>query len=352
MDDGSAAERDAIVARLALRTNAAGSLSGPCIPVLFEHYWEKVLRLFETIDKPLLGDRLTQFKDALRMAIERGFRASPYAQFVLNYRPAPAAAAEIQCEISLAIPTLEQEYQRWLRTKTNAAEMFGNHADAKVIDVATRLRASRETGGAAVRVLDVGAGTGRNAIALAQLGLEVDAIEPVRGLADVLTTEATRRGVAVNVIQRDVLQADAVLEEGRYALIVLSEVVTHLSYDQLAVVIPKLASRLTADGTLLFNTFISRDGYRPGPVAIEVAQVVWSTFFSREQLAALAARAGLRLVQEDACLPYEQARQPADEWPPTAWYVGWAHGHNLFDESAGPAPIELYWLEYQRSPAP
>jgi 2-polyprenyl-3-methyl-5-hydroxy-6-metoxy-1,4-benzoquinol methylase len=350
MDGGSAGERDAILARLALRTHAAGSLSGPCIPVLFDHYWEKVLRLFETIDKPLTGDRFTQFRDALRAAIEQGARVSPYAQFVLNYRPAPAGAADIQCEISLAIPTLEQEYQRWLRTEANAAEMFGNHADAKVIDAATRIRAASETGGAAkVRGLDVGAGTGRNAIALAALGLEIDAIEPVAGLADVLKTEAARRGVAVNVIQRDVLQADAVLEDGRYALIVLSEVVTHLSYEQLAEVLPKLTRRLTADGTLIFNTFISREGYRPGPVALGVAQVVWSTFFSREQLAALAAHAGLRLVQEDPCLAYEQARHPADEWPPTPWYVDWAHGRNLFDASAGPAPIELHWLEYQRS---
>jgi len=84
-------------------------------------------------------------------------------------------------------------------------------------------------------------------------------------------------------------------------------------------------------------------------VALEVAQTAWSAFFSRQQLAALAARQGLRLVQEDPCLAYEEPRHPAGEWPPTPWYPFWARGHNVFDRAAGPAPIELHWLEYRRS---
>jgi hypothetical protein len=165
----------------------------------------------------------------------------------------------------------------------------------------------------------------------------------------VLKGEATRRGVSVNVIRGDVLQGDVVLADDRYQLIVLSEVATHFSYAQLAFLLEKLARSLTGDGTLLFNAFVSREGYRPSALALEVAQSVWSTFFSRHELAAMAERAGLRLVQEEPCVAYEEARHPPGEWPPTNWYPFWARGHNLFDRAAGPAPIELYWLEYQRA---
>ncbi len=349
-DDAGAREREAIVARLAQRTRAAGALSGPCLPVLFDHYWEKILKLFEAIDRPLGGERLAQFHEMFRQLIEKGFEASPHAQFVLNYGPAGDDGKEIQCDLSLAVSSLEQEYEIWLGKGAAANEPFGKNPDAKVIDVATRLKASGEAGGAAtVRVLDVGAGTGRNALALARLGLEVDAIEPVTALADALAHGAARRGVAVNVMRGDVLKTETILEDGRYQLVVLAEVVTHFSYAEIASLLPKLTRSLSAGGTLLFNAFISRDGYQPGPVALEVAQTVWSTFFSRSQLAVLAAREGLRLVQEEPCIAYEEARQPAGEWPPTPWYPFWARGHNLFDRAAGPAPIELYWLEYRRS---
>jgi 2-polyprenyl-3-methyl-5-hydroxy-6-metoxy-1,4-benzoquinol methylase len=350
MDEGEAREREAILARLARRTSATGMFAAPCLPILFEHYWEKVVKLFEAIERPLSGVQLTQFRGALRQIVDRGFQASPYAQFILNYSPAGEDGSEIQCDFSLAMPTLEQEYERWLKNDAAPNELFGTHPDAKVIDLATRLKASAEAGASSpVRVLDVGAGGGRNALALAQLGLEVDALEPVAGLANALTGEAARRGVAVNVTMGDVLETGTVIAEGRYPLIVLSEVVTHFSRDQLARVLPKLARSLTDDGTLLFNAFVSRDGYRPSRVAVEVAQTVWSTFFSRQELADVAERAGLRLVQEELCLEYEAARQPAGQWPPTPWYPFWARGHNLFDRAAGPAPITLYWLEYRRS---
>ena len=352
MDDDEAREREAILARLARRTSASGMFAAPCLPSLFEHYWAQVVQLFEAIERPLTGDQLTQFRGALQRIIDRGFQTSPYAQFILNYSPAGDDGSQIQCDFSLAMPTLEQEYERWLKNDAASApnELFGKIPDAKVIDLATRLKASAEAGASSpLRVLDVGAGGGRNALALARLGLEVDALEPVAGLANALMGEVARRGVAVNVTMGDVLQTGTVIAEGRYPLIVLSEVATHFSHEQLARVLPKLARGLTDDGTLLLNAFVSRDGYRPSRVAVEVAQTVWSTFFSRPELAALAGRVGLRLVQEELCLEYEAARQPAGEWPPTPWYPFWARGHNLFDRAAGPAPITLYWLEYRRS---
>jgi len=348
-DDAAERERHAIVTRLMPKTQASGALSGPCLPSLVDHYWGKVLALFEAIDRPLSGERLTQFHDLFRRTIEQGFETSPYAKFILEYSPTGPQGAEIQCELSLAAPTLQQEFQRWATGSVPANELFGKPPDAKVIDVATRIVSGEAGRARPARALDVGAGGGRNALALARLGMDVDAIEPVPALSDAIAREAARLGTAVNVIRGDVLEDGTVIGEGRYALIVLAEVFTHFSYAEIAAALPKLTRALTADGTLLCNAFLSRDGYRPGPVALEVAQTAWSTFFSRQQLAALTARQGLRLVQEDPCLAYEEPRHPAGEWPPTPWYPFWARGHNVFDRAAGPAPIELHWLEYRRS---
>jgi len=49
------------------------------------------------------------------------------------------------------------------------------------------------------RVVDVGAGTGRYAVPLAELGARVVAVEPSSGMADLLDAEAAARGVHVRV---------------------------------------------------------------------------------------------------------------------------------------------------------
>jgi SAM-dependent methyltransferase len=347
MDPQRRREHEAIIARLALRSTAFGTFSGPCIPALFDYYLDKALRLFALLDRPLNPDQSLGFAQAFRQAIEQGFATSPYAQFVLEYGPAPNTLAEVSCQFSLGVLPLEEQYRRWSSHSGASPDLFGQQPDAKIVDVAARLPS---TDGHRSRVLDVGAGTGRNALALARTGREVDAIEPVLALADRLETAATNEGLPVNVIREDVLAAGAPLAAGTYDLVVLSEVATHFSSAQLADVLAKLARSLAPGGLLVMNAFVARDDYRPDDVAKQAALVLWSTFFSRAELASVAAGAGLALVAEDPCVAYEQARQPATAWPPTDWYIPWAKGHNLFDPAAGPAPIELHWLEYRKSP--
>jgi SAM-dependent methyltransferase len=340
-------EHEAIIPRLALRTTAAGTLSGPCIPALFEHYLDKALRLFELLDRPLTADQRLGFAQTFRRAIEQGFATSPYAQFVLEYGPAPNNPAEVGCQLSIGLMPLEEQYRRWLGSSGASPHPFGQQPDAKVLDVAARLPSTPRP-----RILDVGAGTGRNALALARTGRDVDAIEPVLALADQLEMAAANEGLLINVIREDVLAAGARLPVGGYQLLVLSEVATHFSFAQLAAVLPKLAGSLAPGGSLVMNAFVAEDDYQPDDVAKQAAPVLWSTFFSRAELASVAAAAGLAFVAEDPCVVYEQARQPPAAWPPTDWYVPWAKGHNLFDQAAGAAPIELHWLEYRKLPSP
>lgn len=341
-------EREAIISRLTLRSTAAGTLSGPCIPALYDHYFDKILRLFELLDRPLGPEQRAGFGESFRKAIEQGFAMSPYAQFVLQYGPAPNNPVEVTCELSIGVMPLEEQYRRWLGGAASSPHPFGQQPDAKVLDAAARLPATPKP-----RVLDVGAGTGRNALALARAGRDVDAIEPALVLADRLEMAAANEGLFVNLIREDVFAAAARLPPGGYQLIVLSEVVTHFSLAQLGQIIPALAHSLAPEGLLVMNAFIARDDYQADDVAKQAAPVLWSTFFSRAELASVAAASGLVLLSEDSCVTYERARQPPTSWPPTNWYIPWARGHNLFDQSNTTLPpIELHWLEYKKPSPP
>ncbi len=53
------------------------------------------------------------------------------------------------------------------------------------------------------QVVDLGAGTGRASLAMAELGWRVTAVEPGRGMVDVLRSNATDRGLLVSTVQAE-----------------------------------------------------------------------------------------------------------------------------------------------------
>jgi len=151
-------------------------------------------------------------------------------------------------------------------------------------------------------------------------------------------------------MEQDLLSGDLSLRAGGYHLIVLSEVLPHLSMWDLEALLPKFARALAPEGRLLANGFLTEKGYTPDRLATQAAPSLWSTFYSRAELSALSERAGLALVSDVSCVDYERTHLPAEAWPPTPWYENWASGHNLFAHGSGRAPIELRWLEYKKLP--
>jgi SAM-dependent methyltransferase len=333
----------AIVERLKRRTLGGGKLSGPCLPALIEHYVAKAIKLFDVLDRPLGGAELSGFRSLMKTKLEEGFEASPHARFVLSYHPSETDPMAIACSFSVIVPSLEEQITEWVQT-SGAIEPFGKYPDAKVLDVARQLQ---ERG--PLRVLDVGAGTGRNSLPLARMGLNVVAIEPVAQFAEQLRKAATDEGLSCAVIEGDVFDDATECAVDSYELVVLSEVVTHFTEQELRNALPKLVAALSADGTLLLNAFVARSGYQPDALARQASSSVWSSFFTRQELAAITLRGGLELVSDEPALDYEQAHSLPEAWPPTSWYVSWAQGKNLFATSEGTAPIELRWLAYRRS---
>src|SRR5262249_19049446 len=147
--------------------------SGPCLPALTEHFIAKAMKLFDVMDRPLQGAELTAFRSMFGKNLREGYEASPHARFVLAYRPDETNPIAVSCTVSIYIPTLEQQFTEWVQT-SGADEPFGYDADAKVLEIAGMLE-----GSGSARVLDIGAGTGRNSIPLARRGLRVDAIETI-----------------------------------------------------------------------------------------------------------------------------------------------------------------------------
>jgi SAM-dependent methyltransferase len=335
--------RFAIVERLKRRSMGAGTFSAPCIPSLCEHYFAKLMQLFEALDRRLEPVERASMLSSFRERLERGFAVSPYARFVFAYRPSESNPLALDCEISILAPSLEEQYQDWLQN-TGATQPFGKHPDAMVVHTAEALAGARE-----VRILDVGAGSGRNALPLARAGHAVDTIEPVPALAHALREAAGAEGLVVRVFEQDIFAELGELSSQRYDLIVLSEVTPHFSQQELERALPRLASVLAPDGTLLFNAFVARTGYQPNTIAKETAQSVWSTFFTRKELDGITSPLGLRLSRNEACVSYERLHAPVDAWPPTTWYVNWAQGHNLFSAAGVDAPIELWWLAYSKT---
>jgi hypothetical protein len=153
----------------------------------------------------------------------------------------------------------------------------------------------------------------------------------------------------VNVIQSDVFTA----MEGahaRYHLMVLSEVVPDFrSPHELRGMFELAAECLAPGGRLVFNAFLARDGYVPDDATVQLGQQCNSMIYTREEVTAAAAGLPLEPAADDSAYEYEKAGLPAEAWPPTAWFEGWATGIDVFDVERDDCPIELRWLVFEKA---
>lgn len=132
------------------------------------------------------------------------------------------------------------------------------------------------------RVLDVGAGTGRDAAALAARGFTVDAVEPVAELRGV--AERLHPGCGVSWRAGSLPDLDGV--RGPYDVVLLSAVWMHLPPEERPVAMRRLAGLLAPGGVLLITL---RRGEPPADrLMFDIPP---------EEVAAQGAEAGLRLLR-------------------------------------------------------
>lgn len=342
---GSDEARRAIVRSIDRRIMGQGVLALPCVPALLDAYVEKLVRIWREMGRSISEAETGTLRRKLDEALREGFETSPNALLVVTFQVNPVPESNLGYNVSVQPRGVAEYYDDWAE-KAGEGALFGKHADAKVLALAHSILATHGTGAA---VLDVGAGDGRNALPLAQLGCAVDALEPSAKLRDRLAQVAQASGVEVRLLASELLANDLVLSPSAYALIIASEIFTHLrDAKQLQSALARLTPALQPGGTLVFNAFVARDGYNPSALLLQAAQAALSSVFTRAELADVIRAHGLTLLSDESARDYEKSHLPATAWPPTPWFESWASGRNILDLDASQVPITLRWITLQR----
>jgi SAM-dependent methyltransferase len=335
--------RGALLRRLSRRLGAAGQIVLPSVPALRDHFTELVRDAFATLGRVFDATETEHLRSVLERKLAEGFALSHYSRVIVNYETHPPPATALSYNVLVVRSTIEHEYENWVRLRE--PPLFGLHPDAKVLECARSLGPPSE-----VPVLDVGAGTGRNTLPLAREGFPTDAVELAPALANILRGEVEKERLPVRVFEGNALTRELELPTEHYRLVFMAEVIaSHIrSVDELRLAFERAASSLAAGGLFLFNAFVARDAYRPDALARELSQVFWCNLFTKTDIAEAMAGLPLEFVSDESTHDFESARQSAEAWPPTGWFVEWARGLNLFNLPGGRAPIDLRWLVYRR----
>jgi SAM-dependent methyltransferase len=331
---------EAMVRRVYRRTMAEGQIRVLAVPGLIDEYAQLCSNICASLGVAYTPEQSFQLKKVLEAELAKGFKASQRSEIVISFQ-LPFGTG-LNYHVKAEWWTIEADYDHWVGTRPEP--LFGTEPDARVLALASEAADPRTH-----RVLDIGAGTGRNALALARRGHPVDAVEMTPKFADVMRSEAESESLGVRVIQSDVFTA---MEDVRdeYQLIVLAEVVPDFrTTHELRGMFELAADCLAPGGQLVFNAFLARPGYTPDGTARELGQQCNTMIFTRDEVTSAAADLPFELVADDSAYEYEEAHLPEGAWPPTGWFAGWASGLDVFDVPREQSPIELRWLVYRKS---
>jgi SAM-dependent methyltransferase len=331
--------RPAMTRRLLRRAVTSGRIRLPAVPALLDDYQALCTRSFAALGITFNAEQQARLKSVLAGQLAAAYAVSPRAEIVIAYES--PVGLTVNYTITPSAASLGETYDHWVATRE--PPYFGTTADARVTALAMEAPSP-----AACPVLDIGAGTGRNALALARRGHPVDAVELSGKFAAILREEAGRESLAVRVIERDVF---ASLDDLRrdYGLVVLSEVVSDFgTTGELCRMLELAATCLAPGGRLVFNVFLPQVGYTPETAARELGLQVYTSIFTYPEVAAAVAGLPLSLVADDAVHDYEQQNLPAGAWPPTTWYADWVSGLDVFDVPRQESPIAMRWLVWRK----
>jgi precorrin-6B methylase 2 len=331
---------EAMARRLYRRAVVTGQITVPAVPSMLDEYVKMCDNFFAVAGVQYTAEQSAQLKTVLEAELAKAYTASSRSNIIISFH-APFGIT-VNYRVTTESVTIGGAYDGWVATREGP--LFGTEPDARVWALAGE---AADPG--AHPVLDIGAGTGRNALALARRGHPVDAVEMSSKFADIIRSEAQRESLEMRVMNGDVFETmDGVRRD--YQLIVLAEVVPDFrTTNELRGMFELAADCLAPGGRLVFNAFLARDGYTPDDAARELGQQCNTMIFTRDELTSAVSQLPFDLVGDDSAYEYEKTHLPDGAWPPTGWYDGWAGGLDVFDLDREESPIELRWLVYQKA---
>lgn len=333
------------MAALDRRIKTEGSISFPAAPALLEHYLRRLSTMFASSGKTFSRAELASLRGFLEERMKAGFEQSPHARVHVRWQPEASPGVGVDYKIWLESGSLAGEYDSWATSE--GPPPFGVHADAKLLALVRGLEHPQRH-----RILDIGAGSGRNTLALARAGFEVDALELTPAFCQGLRRAARAERLPIQVIQSSLFAPKLRLGRARYSLVVCSEVTSHFrGFDELRAFFERASACIRAGGSLLTNVFLAEPGFEPTPMARELSQIAWSTIFTRAEVARAARGLGFSRLSDESVHDFERANQPTESWPPTSWFESWSRGFNCYRVTRGTAPMELRWLHYRKRAA-
>lgn len=331
--------REALAQRVDNLIGAEGSLTFPAVPALVDMFTDKCAAVFAEAGRAFDQSERNHLRSVLARVTVEAYAFSQRSSVTVSYQSLSAQAMNYRVVPNCI--SIEQAYDAWVATRESP--LFGREADARV----SALAAEFGDPGAAP-VLDIGAGTGRNAVPLARRGHPVDAAELNDTFVDILARAAQRESLNLRAIRRDVFRDDEDLRRD-YAMIVLSGVVSEFrTTQQLRTLFDLAARRLAPGGALVANVFVVADGYTPDEADRQFAQLSYSGFFTRDEIAYAVTGLTLELVADDSVYEYEKAHLSAWAWPPTGWYINWVTGRDVYGNKVATPPIESRWLVFRK----
>lgn len=322
------------------RSVVAGEISLPAVPSMLDEYVQMCNRIFAAVGRQFNDEELAHLRTVLQSQLAEAYSISQRSNIVITYN-APVGPT-LHYQVNARWFTIAETYENWISTRE--PPLFGTEPDARVWALANEAADPRFHS-----VLDIGAGTGRNALPLARRGHPVDVVELTPKFAEIIRSQARQEGLDLRVIVRNVFETTDDLRQD-YQLIVASEVVPDFrSTQQLRRLFELAAACLAPSAQLVLNTFVPRHGYEIDNAAREFGQQAYSCMFSRDELSAAAAGLPLELVADDSAYEYEQAHLPPGAWPQTSWYADWASGLDVFPVGREKSPIDLRWLVFRKT---
>ena len=320
---------------------ARGEITLPAVPELLNDYTVLCDDTFKAVGVHFSQGELEQLREILGAELNRAFTASPRSEVVITYDTPPGHTMNYR--VVARWRSVGEKYDNWVGSREGS--LFGTEPDARVWDLVTR-----SGDPSSFSILDIGAGTGRNSLALARRGHPVDAVEMAQNFAGILLEEAQKEGLDhLRVIPTDLTAAEGYLHD-KYDLILLSEVIPDFrTVDQVREVFVMASRRLGPGGTLLFNIFLVRKNHDVDAAAIQFGQWAHTAIFTEEQLEKAASGLPFELVASDSVYDFEKSHMAAEHWPPTSWYEHWAKGLDVFEIDPENSPIEFRWLEYRKT---